>query len=93
MSHRHRRRLPLPRKAADHEHPLMTVHEAAQALRYSEMTIRRRIGAREFPAVKIGSKALVPRAFVEQLLADAMAGHTVVVEEYAAGWVPPEVAR
>src|SRR5690348_8588899 len=67
-------------------HPLMTIHAAAQALGYSDMTIRRRVEARQFPAVKIGCKALVPRAFVEQLLRDALAGRTVVVEEYAARW-------
>lgn len=79
-------RVPLPRMGPDDEHPLMTIHEAARALGYSDMTIRRRIEARQFPAVKIGSKALVPRAFVERLLADALAGRTVVVEEYAADW-------
>lgn len=78
--------IPLPRRTPDDQHPLMTIHAAARALGYSDMTIRRRIEARQFPAVKIGSKALVPRAFVEQLLAEAMAGRTVVVEEYAAEW-------
>src|SRR3954452_6767437 len=68
------------------EHPLITVHAAARALGYSDMTIRRKIEARQFPAVKMGSKALVPRAFVEQLIADALAGQTVIVEEYAAAW-------
>lgn len=68
------------------EHPLITIRVAALALGCSEMTIRRRVEARQFPAVKIGSKALVPRAFVERLLADALAGATVVVEEYAAAW-------
>src|SRR5215213_9463411 len=67
-------------------HPLMTIHAAAQALGYSDMTIRRKIEARQFPAVKMGCKALVPRAFVEKLIADALAGKTVVVEEYAAAW-------
>jgi excisionase family DNA binding protein len=70
----------------DDEHPLMTIHAAAVALGCSDMTIRRRVEARQFPAVKIGSKALVPRAFVARLLADALAGRTVVVEEYAAAW-------
>ena len=69
------------------EHPLMTIHAAAQALGYSDMTIRRKIEARQFPAVKMGCKALVPRAFVKQLIADALAGKTVVVEEYAAAWL------
>ena len=68
------------------EHPLMTIHAAAQALGYSDMTIRRKIEARQFPAVKMGCKALVPRAFVEQLIADALTGKTVIVEEYTAAW-------
>lgn len=80
-------RIPLRRRPPDDAHPLMTIHAAAQALGCSDMTIRRRIEARQFPAVKIGSKALVPRSFVEQLLADALAGRTVVVEEYASAWV------
>lgn len=78
--------IPGPRPIPDEIHPLMSIHAAAQALGYSDMTIRRRVEARQFPAVKIGSKALVPRAFVEKLLADALAGRTVVVEEYAAAW-------
>src|SRR3954454_14186751 len=77
---------PLARTRRSGQHPLMTIHAAARALGYSDMTIRRKIEARQFPAVKIGSKALVPRAFVQQLLADALAGRTVVVEEYAAAW-------
>ena len=79
--------LPVPRSVPDEVHPLMTIRAAARAIGCSDMTIRRRIEARQFPAVKIGSKALVPRAFVERLLADAFAGRTVVVEEYAASWV------
>jgi excisionase family DNA binding protein len=70
-------------------HPLITVGEAARMLGFSGMTIRRRIEARQFPAVKIGSKALVPRAFVEQLLQAALAGQTVVAEELAAEWSKP----
>jgi hypothetical protein len=52
----------------------------------SDMTIRRRIYARQFPAVTIGRKAMVPRVFVEQLLAAAAAGQTVVLEEFASAW-------
>lgn len=78
--------IPDPTPDPDEAHPLMTIHAAAQVLGFSDMTIRRRVEARRFPAVKIGSKALVPRAFVEQLVADALAGRTVVVEEYAAAW-------
>lgn len=78
--------IPGPRPIPDETHPLMTIHAAARVLGFSAMTIRRRVEAGRFPAVKIGSKALVPRAFVEKLLADALAGRTVVVEEYAATW-------
>ncbi len=78
--------LPRRREAAV-EHPLMTIRAAALALGYSQMTIRRRVEARQFPAVKMGSKALVPRAFVARILADALAGRTVVIEEYAAAWM------
>jgi excisionase family DNA binding protein len=68
------------------EHPLMTVNQAAAVLGCSSMTIRRRIDARQFPAVKIGCKALVPRAFVDALLRAASAGETVVVEEFVRTW-------
>lgn len=76
----------VPRGPTADDHPLMTITAAARALGCSEMTIRRRVEARQFPAVKIGSKAQVPRAFVARILADALAGRTVVVEEYAARW-------
>jgi excisionase family DNA binding protein len=82
----HRHTAPQPRAGASASHPLMTVREAAQMLGFSDMTIRRRIEARQFPAVKIGTKALIPRAFVEQLLEAAAAGQTVVAEEFAAAW-------
>ena len=68
------------------QHPLMTVSQVAAVLGCSGMTIRRRIDARKFPAVKIGTKALVPRAFVEALLQAAEDGETVVVEEFLAIW-------
>src|SRR5690349_10108612 len=86
MERKHRAGTPLARIVRSGEHPLMTIHAAAQALGCSDMTIRRRVEARQFPAVKIGCKALVPRAFVQQLIDDALAGKTVVVEEYAAAW-------
>lgn len=78
---------PRGRSGGGTDHPLMTIHAAAQALGYSDMTIRRKVEARQFPAVKMGCKALVPRAFVERLIRDALAGRTVVVEEYAAAWL------
>ena len=86
MSDQHpRRRLP-PGARATGEQPLLTVRQAAAKLGFSDMTIRRRIDARQFPAVKIGSTAMVPRSFVERLLELVESGRTVVVEEYAAEW-------
>ena len=87
MDRKSRAGTPLARTTRSGEHPLMTIRAAALALGYSDMTIRRKVEARQFPAVKIGCKALVPRAFVEQLIADAVAGRTVVLEEYAAAWL------
>ncbi|MBI4936319.1 excisionase family DNA-binding protein [Kineosporia sp. A_224] len=79
-------RAPLPRKEHPSDHPLLTVRTAAEMLGCSDMTIRRRVYARQFPAVRIGRKTLVPREFVEGLLAAADAGETVVLEEFAAAW-------
>lgn len=79
-------RAPLPRIEHPADHPLLPVRVAAQMLGCSDMTIRRRVYARQFPAVKIGRKTLVPRAFVEELLAAADSGETVVLEEFAASW-------
>lgn len=78
--------VPLGRMSRTADHPLITVAETARMLGCSNMTIRRRIDARQFPAVKIGRKAMVPRAFVERLLAAAASGRTVVVEEITAEW-------
>lgn len=93
MDGRNRAGASLARIARSAEHPLMTIHAAAQALGCSDMTIRRRVQARQFPAVKIGCKALVPRAFVQRVIADAFAGKTVVVEEYAAAWSVDDAER
>ncbi|SBW21134.1 hypothetical protein FDG2_1915 [Candidatus Protofrankia californiensis] len=50
------------------EHPLMTVPEAAKALRVSEMTVRRAIHANEIPYVKIGRAYRVPRSYITGVL-------------------------
>lgn len=84
--------VPLGRMRTPPDHPLITVSETARMLGYSDMTIRRRIDARQFPAVKIGTKAMVPREFVERLLAAAASGRTVVVEEIAAQRAAEETA-
>jgi excisionase family DNA binding protein len=79
-------RVRLPRIEHPADHPLMTVQKVAELLGCSDMTIRRRISARQFPAVKIGRKSMIPRSFVERLLAQAEAGQTVVVDEAVEQW-------
>lgn len=79
-------RVRLPRIAHPENHPLITVQQAAELLGCSDMTIRRRIAARQFPAVKNGRKSMIPRSFVERLVAEAEAGRTVVVEEAVEEW-------
>ncbi len=81
-----RRRTGLLPPARKNPGPWLTVEETAAALDVSAMTVRRRIKARQFPAVVIASVTRVPRAFVERLIQAAEAGETVVVEEYAAEW-------
>ncbi len=66
----------------------ISVSHAAELLGCSGLTIRRRIRERRFPALKIGSKALIPLSFVEKVLADALAGKTVVIDEYVDSWSP-----
>ncbi|PSK96025.1 excisionase family DNA binding protein [Murinocardiopsis flavida] len=68
------------------DHPFMTVQQAADALGYSHMTIRRRIELGSFPAIRMGSKAMVPRAFINDVVAAAMTGRTVTIEDFAAEW-------
>lgn len=81
------------RHRQDSEPPLLTVPQAAHRLGCSAMTIRRRIDARRFPAVKIGNRAMVPRSFVDRLLALAESGRTVIVEEAAAEWMAAHESR
>lgn len=79
-------RVRLPRITHPADHPLITVRQAADLLGCSDMTIYRRISARRFPAVCMGRKAMVPRAFVEGLLRRAAAGATVIVDEAVEEW-------
>ncbi|WP_239312770.1 helix-turn-helix domain-containing protein [Frankia sp. Cj3] len=65
------------------EHPLMTVREAARALRVSEMTIRRAIYAETIPFVAVGRAYRVPRTFITRLLDTADGGQTAVAAELA----------
>jgi hypothetical protein len=50
------------------------------------MTIRRAIADDQLPCVRIRGRFLVPRAFVDDLIKNAEAGMSVIVEDYAADW-------
>jgi excisionase family DNA binding protein len=68
------------------DHPLVSVRVAAEMIGVCEMTIRRRIRKRQFPALRTGRKSMIPRSFIERLLAQAEAGQTVIVDEEAGCW-------
>lgn len=84
--------IPLPASPENVAIPLpltqrfVSVDRAAELLECSGVTIRKRIRERRFPALKVGSKALIPLAFIEAVLADALAGKTVFLDEYANSW-------
>jgi excisionase family DNA binding protein len=65
---------------------LLPVREVAEMLGVSRSTVVRAIEAGEFPAVKFRGTYRSPRRFVDDLLAAAVPGRLVVVEEYAAEW-------
>jgi excisionase family DNA binding protein len=60
-------------------HPLMTVPEAARALRVSEMTVRRAIHAKTIPFVAVGRAYRIPRSFVTGAIGAADAGGNAAV--------------
>lgn len=53
---------------------LMTLAEAAAAMRCGEDTVRRRIGAGTLPARRVGKRLLVSRADLDRLLAGVPVG-------------------
>lgn len=65
---------------------LLPVREVAEMLGVSRSTVVRAIEAGEFPAVKFRGTYRSPRRFVDDLVAAAVPGQLVVVEEYAAEW-------
>jgi excisionase family DNA binding protein len=71
---------------------LLPVREVAEMFDVSRSTIVRAYEAREFPVVKFRGTYRVPRKFVEDLLAAAVPGRLVVVEEYAAEWAARNAA-
>jgi hypothetical protein len=73
----------LGRLRASEQDPLIGVREAARKLGFSEMSIRRRIEVEDFPAVRMGSRTMVPRAFVDWILGQVAVGRTIVVDRQA----------
>jgi excisionase family DNA binding protein len=65
---------------------LLPLREVAEIFGVSRSTIVRAYEAGEFPAVKFRGTYRVPRRFVEDLLAAAIPGRLLVVEEYGAEW-------
>lgn len=51
----------------------LTVAEAAERLRISQVAAYRQIKAGQIPSVRIGRRLLVPAAWIDQLLEDAVA--------------------
>ena len=54
------------------DHPLLTILEAAKALRLSKNTLNNWLSQGKLKRVKIGRKTFISRQEVNQLLADAM---------------------
>ena len=54
------------------DHPLLTIPEAAKALRLSKNTLNNWLSQGKLKRVKIGRKTFISRQEVNQLLADAM---------------------
>ena len=73
---------PHPRDRRD----LLPVSEVAARTGLSRWTIYRRIRSGEWPSGRSGRKHLIPRAFVEGLVAEIESGHQIVAETYATTW-------
>lgn len=66
---------------------LLPVKEVADMLGVSRSTVVRAYESGEFPVVKFRGTYRVPRGFVERLLASAVPGTPVIVEDLAAAWI------
>jgi excisionase family DNA binding protein len=76
--------------------PLLDLEEAAELLRVSRMTVARMVDEGRLPSVivrrgRVQKTRRIPRAFVDQMIADACAGAQVDMEEYAAAWLAGDV--
>jgi excisionase family DNA binding protein len=80
-----------PGEAAD-SRPLLDVEETAELLGVSRMTVARMADEGRLPSVvirrgRVQKTRRIPRAFVDQMIADASAGAQVDMEEYTAAWL------
>lgn len=64
---------------ADRQH-LLPVSDVTARTGLSRWTIYRRIRSGEWPSARSGPKYLIPRAFVEDLVADSEGGRQVIAE-------------
>lgn len=74
------------------DRPLLDLEETAELLGVSRMTVTRMADEGRLPSVvlrrgRVQKTRRIPRAFVDQIVADACAGGQVDMEEYAAAWL------
>jgi excisionase family DNA binding protein len=72
--------------------PLLDMEETAELLGVSRMTVARMADEGRLPSVvirrgRVQKTRRIPRAFVDQMIADACAGAQVDMEKYAAAWL------
>lgn len=72
--------------------PLLDLEETAELLRVSRMTVARMADEGRLPSVvirrgRVQKTRRIPRAFVDQMIADASAGAQVDMEEYTTAWL------
>ena len=62
---------------AKQEKQFYTVKQTAEALNTSYITIYRKISTKEMPSIKLGKKNLIPVAFIDRLISNAMSSMVV----------------
>jgi excisionase family DNA binding protein len=72
--------------------PLLDLEETAKLLGVSRMTVARMADKGQLPSViirrgRVQKTRRIPRAFVDQMVAQACAGAQVDMEEYTAAWL------
>lgn len=77
--------------------PLLDLEETAELLGVSHMTVARMADEGRLPSVVIRRGLVqkirrIPRAFVDQMIADVCAGAQVEMEDYAAAWLAEHAA-